>query len=275
MASTRFSTKAANYILSTGVVLKNGTGGGAPALQEDAAYPMSNLLKVDRYSVWATGPTAPNPMLVHIDLGQDRALTFFAVLGMRQAASLAGNTISSIFGTRTAAQGYSGVSTDYTDRATVALPTMGVDGVDGGVVAASSTCRYLQIKVSVINTTLGLTLGKFAVGLLDQDLGANLVYSPGAENHLVTPQVRTETPAGFPVISYVGAPYRRFLLPFRAITTATRDQLNTVAKQTDPFVYFDQFDVAHECVPAPENAVAHRWSPPDIWDALLELRSLG
>jgi hypothetical protein len=272
MPGTRFSTKAANYLLSSGVTIKNGTGGGAPALQENAAYPMSNLLKVDRHTVWATGISAPNPTLVHIDLGQDRALTFFAVLGMRQPPGAAGNTITSIFGTRTAALGYSGVSTDYIDRATVTVPTT---ELDGGVVAASATGRYLQVKVSIINTSLGLTLGKFAAGLLDQDLGANLVYSPGAEGRLVTPQVRTETMAGFPVISYVGSRYVRFLLPFNAITTATKNQLDAVAKETDPFVYFNQFDVARECVAPPEYAVSHRWAPPDLWDSVLELRSLG
>jgi hypothetical protein len=271
MPGTRFSTKAANYILSTGVVLKNGTGGGAPALLQDAAYPMSNLLKVDRYTVWASGTSAPNPTLVHIDLGVDRALTFFAVLGMRQPPGAAGNTITSIFGTRTAGLGYSGVSTDYIDRATVTVPTT---EVDGGVVAASATGRYLQVKVSVINTSLGLTLGKFAVGLLDQDLGT-IIHSPGAEDRLVTPQVRTETLAGFPVISYVGGPYRRLSLPFQAITTTVKNQLDAIGKLTDPFAYMDEFDVVRECVAPPEFAVIHRWAPPDLWDSVLELRSLG
>jgi len=59
-----------NYLAGTNATLKNGTGGGAPAISEDPAWPMSNLLLADRYSYWKINVADENPgIAVDFDIG--------------------------------------------------------------------------------------------------------------------------------------------------------------------------------------------------------------
>lgn len=51
-------------LISTTSTLKNGTGGGAPALEEDADFPMSNLKVPDSQSLWKTSGTPADPLYV-------------------------------------------------------------------------------------------------------------------------------------------------------------------------------------------------------------------
>lgn len=48
-----------NAIANAGVSLKNGTGGGAPALEQNADWPMSHLLIADRETYWRTSAAPP------------------------------------------------------------------------------------------------------------------------------------------------------------------------------------------------------------------------
>ena len=59
-----------NYLAGTSATLKNGTGGGAPAISEDPDWPMSNLLVADRYSYWKINLADENPGIpVDFDIG--------------------------------------------------------------------------------------------------------------------------------------------------------------------------------------------------------------
>src|SRR4051812_43769928 len=59
MGNIKFGTL--NLLTQAATLLKNGTGGGAPALIETAPYTMAQLLNGDRYSFWKssilTGPS--------------------------------------------------------------------------------------------------------------------------------------------------------------------------------------------------------------------------
>jgi hypothetical protein len=76
MSDLIFWTK--NQLWESGVVLKNGTGGGAPALVEDADWPMSNLLKKGRYLYWKADMGSLVP--VHFDLGASKTLRAAALV---------------------------------------------------------------------------------------------------------------------------------------------------------------------------------------------------
>ena len=268
MAGTRFATAGANVVIAVPATIKNGTGGGAPPLVQDAAYPMSNLLLVDRYTVWATGAAAPSPHLVHLDLGFAYDISFVGLLGIRYPNPGSGPSLVEI-GSRTT---YSVTQGDYTIRSTQDLAGHPVDPC---AAIATVAARYWQLAIYDIDTTFGFSLGKPMLGSLDQDLGSTMVYSPGATVRRVQPGARTEVMDGAPVVSYLGLPYKLFALPFRMIQTVVKTKLDTIAQQTDPLVYFDQFNVATECLAEPEYEVTHQWAPGDLWDMTLRLRGLG
>lgn len=67
-----------------GVVIKNGTGGGAPALNEDAAFPTTAVKLRSRYRFWRSATTPGTP--VDLDLDLTVAATIKSVgLGMIRA----------------------------------------------------------------------------------------------------------------------------------------------------------------------------------------------
>lgn len=72
----------ANALCSAGVTLKNGTGGGAPAINEHPDWPMRNLLLQDRYSAWrSNGDTAAAE--IDFDLGSAQTITDLLLTNMR------------------------------------------------------------------------------------------------------------------------------------------------------------------------------------------------
>lgn len=73
----------ANALAASGVVLKNGTGGGAPALDEDSDWPMANLLSPDRYTYWRTSPV-PFETHVDFDLGSAQSIVAAGMANLRQ-----------------------------------------------------------------------------------------------------------------------------------------------------------------------------------------------
>lgn len=71
-----------NVLATPGVVLKNGTGGAAPALDEDPDWPMRNLLLQDRYSAWRS-KTNNAIVSVDFDLGSAQTIIDFFVTNYR------------------------------------------------------------------------------------------------------------------------------------------------------------------------------------------------
>lgn len=81
MANVKFLVR--NAIAQAGVVLMNGTGGGAPALDEDADWPMSHLLSPDRETYWRTSPVPPEPIQVDFDLGSAQSIVASGIAKLR------------------------------------------------------------------------------------------------------------------------------------------------------------------------------------------------
>jgi len=266
MAYTRLSKSAYNAVLATATVLKNGTGGGAPALTETASNPMANLQTVDRFTVWASGASAPDPLYVHYDLGSDLSIVAVGYHAMRVAAG-ASLPSSVVVGSRTAAGGYSGTPGDYTTRATLSA---GLD-VESEITPASA--RYWQFTINGIPGAAGCTLGKLALITQLDNLG--LVHSPGGQVTITQPQARTRTPGGVLASTVFGNPYRSYSLPFLAVPAATKATLEAYGTQGTPFIYIDQDGLAFECLPSPDFVRVLRWSPADLFDVVLNFEALA
>ena len=60
--------------------LKNGTGGGAPARDEDAAHLMEAAQNADRNALWSTSATPTSPLNVDFTWGSSRTIEIVAAL---------------------------------------------------------------------------------------------------------------------------------------------------------------------------------------------------
>lgn len=72
--------------------IKNGSGGGAPAKEEDARFPMANINIESRYRFWRTSTAPPNPTLVDYDLTASLSVSSFGLSNIRSYRGTAGIT---------------------------------------------------------------------------------------------------------------------------------------------------------------------------------------
>lgn len=266
MANTRFVRPTDNRTLAATALLKNGPSG--PALVQDPAYPMANLLTHDRYTVWATGAAAAS-IAVHIDMGVTASPRMFGLLGLRVATGGYSPSQCAI-GYRTSVQGYSSDPGAYTSIGLIILP-----GLDATLEVGPTAMRYLQFYFGMPGTGwgTGFSLGKLLATSTLQDLG--FLYSPGFDHTIVTPQIRTRTQAGLPMVTRIGTPYSRFVMPLRSVDGGTLGVIQNIAGATDPFLYYDRINQPYECLPSRmEWSRSHRWSPPDAWDIDFEFEQL-
>jgi len=224
MANTRLGLT--NLLLEPGVVLKNGTGGGAPALIESAPYTMSNLLNGDRSSLWKTSVlTSAATYRIDFDLGATVSLNAGAMMGYRLATGV-GPGVDFLY--QTGAYNPVGVWT-YID-------TFGADRRDVGVVGATVSARSVRFLLSPGDVSETFSLGGFFVGEVS-DLGG--IHSPGGVH---TPfQNRLETPLanGSVVIARLGDPGHTWTMPWNSIPLATRNILRSAQGRPTTFVLVD------------------------------------
>jgi len=267
MATTRLIRAGDNRTTSASAVIMN--GGSGPPLIQDPAYPMSNLLNNDRNSVWASGPTATDPIVVHIDMGLSQNVRIFGLLGMRAATGGFG-PVQLTLGFRTALQGYASDPASYTIAGSVF-----VTGPDVFLEITPTGMRYLQFSLASPGSWgNGFSLGKFLAAATVNDL--DMIYSPGSARGVVVPQIRREAQSGTIHVTRTGLNYQTFALSFRSITDATVGILNGIAISEFPFVYLDYNNAIFECLLSRADwQRTHRWSPPNLWDADLEFRQLA
>lgn len=87
----------ANALAAAGVILKNGTGGGAPALSQNADWPMSNLLLQDRYSVWRSVGDGVAPVSIDFDLGSSQTIVDLLITNRRFYGLMASDTALEVY----------------------------------------------------------------------------------------------------------------------------------------------------------------------------------
>lgn len=243
--------------------LKNGTGGGAPALDEVAGFPMTNSQTRWRGKLWKQSSGASGQ--IDFDLGSNKSFACAALLGHRPVT---GNGMTScvVYGA-TAATGYpptSGGSWTAIDTISMASSAR-----DGGIVFNSASYRYVRFDYTCFTA---FTLGRCFVGALT-DLG--LVYAPGSEEYLIQPRADHTSPFGQLFSQWGGDDYERFALRFDPTDATLRSTLRTLAKKKQTLVYVDYDDVFREVLLAPEIGGPHEFNNPQRWQYGVEMVSLG
>lgn len=266
--NTIFIRNKDNATLAAGVSISNGSG-GAPTLTQDLAYPMSNLLNSSRYSVWATGPSPPDPTIVHMTVPNSNVVAW-GFLGLRGA--IVPGFVELAY--RSASAGYSTNPGDYTPLSTLS----GSGAIDKVFRHASTPMRYLQFKFSFVPSS-GWAMGKFLVAKAKDDWffdtpDAGALYSPGSSRVIIAPQVRVASQAGEPHVTAVGAyAYRRFSLRFANVGDVTRAFVESFAQETKPATYLAGDGTAVEVLPVPDSVkVEHVWL--NRWTCSVEMESL-
>lgn len=281
MGNVRFITSSRNKARKTtsspAVFPKilNGTAAlHAPALVQDAAFPMINAMLPDRTSqIWSTGPAPPGnnsaDIVLDIDLGTSPpAIACAGILGFSYIGASGGfpQTIQVLYQTSTY-DGTAGFAGPVPSSTAIALRDEII------LFNAPITARYWRFNFpNAGGGTTGFTLASVFLGLSPTtDLG--FLYS-GATETIITPESIVEGYGATPTITKTGVPYRRFALTYQNIDQATKDTWEGLYAETYPFIYIDPFDNAWECVMDPEFPRDHIWALPNRYTFVANMRSL-
>ena len=215
--------------LADAAVLKNGTGGGAPALVQDAAFPMSNLLLNDRKVLWSSGVLAGSSVTVDIVLGGASTVSAISVHGLRisNGGSWGGESYYTQTGTYTPGGTWTNAGTSpgfvYPDTGSAFTPRANVTA----------------IRVVFGSITGTLVCGKIFAGDPSY-VTPSYVSDQGTRED--TPQ-RNATiltyPSGSVFAFNLGDQSRIIKLQFSNITAAQAAFLQGLAGLVQPFVYLD------------------------------------
>jgi len=275
VAGTRFILSSANQCLAA--TLKNGTGGGAPAVSEATGYPMTNALQHDRYSFWQVASGSGTPFAFDVDLGEDNLITVAGLHGFRLLSGTMGTFVVYY---ASAAQGYNPAAWAGGTFGSVSGATLGTSGVtanrDIAIVAAVQTTRYL--RYSFTHTTAVWSVGKLLASVAPTILaGADTIYGAGGVETDYRTQIVTAGASGHPVIEDLGDQGKAWQVTFPAVSTATKDLLRSLASSARPFSMLDDTDALYE-VRIQSGAI--QCSRPyggnsALWDVTVELVRLG
>lgn len=259
MANTRFLTTN----VATSATLKNGTGGGAPALDEVSGYPMTNALQWDRYTLWKQSSGAD--MNFDIDLGGSYTVQAFAVLGQRSVPASSTVTGVEVF-TQTGTYTPGGT---WTSRGTITVGALR----DAGLILANSVASVRSVRFA-FDVTGTFTLGRLWVGELDHDLGG--IYSPGSRRTLIKPRVRNVALGQVPVVTGIGDDRYLFEMSFEAADSTLRNKLLLTARANRSVVYVDHDSTFYECLLAGDQySEEHIWNSSAVYNAVLSLEQLA
>lgn len=224
MANTKIDTT--NHVAAA--TLKNGTGGGAPALDETLPYGMANLLTSDRYTIWKTASTpSASPVLLDLDLGSDKATKAVAVLGYRRVGASAVTTVT----VKSAASASGYVPGAWTTQGTFSLSA---NPRDNGCEFSSVSHRYWRLEFA--HGGSAWSAGRIWIGS-PTDLGA--IHSPGGLYAPHRNRLETPLPSGATVLQDLGDPGADFTLPWNSIESSLRTTLQALADATGSFLLVD------------------------------------
>lgn len=242
-----------NYATQPGVVLKNGTGGGAPALDQDASglYLMANAIQDDRESFWLTSSSPASPINLDIGLGTQRSVSCVWVSGILYTA--AANDLATVTVTGHATT-YSASEAGYSSRGTITIPAVTAQGMaprDAGAIISALPTTYLRFKFNFRGGPAQFAIGKIGVGLAI-DLGG--YYSAGSTDDPVRYRTVSRTIGGHPEVIDYGLVGRAIDLKFDGISTlggptaGTQAALLSLAECRTSFMYIDPADNFYECI---------------------------
>jgi hypothetical protein len=225
---------------SAGLVLKNGTGGGAPALFELAPWTMAKLLHHDRYDVWRSGDLAIGSYDVDFTFGADKTIDTVAFCGYRTQYG----TVSQIeVFTQTGAYTPGGT---WTSRGVLDGTAQGGGGLglrDDWIEFSAITCRSVRFEFSVSVNPTSFTLGNFYACDVT-DLGG--IYSRGGSRSIEQIRSELEMPSGVTIINQRGLVSKMFSFPWNACPTAVRTAFILAQLQPYPALLIDEIPAVYE-----------------------------
>lgn len=260
MSTTRFL--ATN--LFENATLKNGTGGGAPALDEVSGYPMSNALTRGRYTVWQEA--AGSSLDFDIDLGANRSFSVFGFQNHRP-------TTSAGLGMTTIDLSYVPAASGYPPGAWTTIGTLsGLGGARDYLTSFGAVSgRYVRISITCFDA---FTLGRFWLGVTDYDLG--VIYMPGRQRTRQQAVVDQRAPGGILYRSWTGDDYEALTLPFDEATSAILADVRELAALRQSLIYWDHLDGVQEVLVRDGAVSDSHERPGDVaYDTSLELVTLA
>jgi hypothetical protein len=259
MANTRFLVTN----LAGSGTLKNGSGGGAPGLDEVTGYPMTNALQWDRYTLWKQSSGAD--MNLDIDLGSASTVQAFGIFGQRGVSSTTALTGVEVF-TQTGSYTPGGT---WTSQGTI---TVGAKR-DAGMILANSVASVRSVRFA-FDVASAFTLGRVWAGALDYDMGG--IYSPGARRTFVKPRIRNVALGMVTVATVVGDDRYLFDLPYESIDSTMQGKLLAVAQAARSIIYVDHDSNFYECLLAGDQfSQEHVWNSSAVYNASLGLEQLA
>lgn len=235
-----YPSRFATTNLAYGATLQNGTGGGAPALVQDAAFPMANLLADDRQILWSPGAAAfPLTITVDVTLASAATVSALSLMGLRLAT---GSAITSIeFFTQAGAYTPGGT---WTSRGSVAAPypAHGL-GVQFVAVASVASVR------AVLTTVTGLfTSGRLFIG--DPfSIADSFVADQGGRGDSPSRNVTLyRLPSGSVFQVSQGSNARKISLTMSNLSASQRSLLHGLTDATRPFLHLDAEGLFWDCL---------------------------
>jgi hypothetical protein len=267
MGTTRFVTNANN--LGLGATLKNGSGGGAPALASATGYPMANTLTKARYVPFVSASGAASPINLDFDQGGDTAVK---AIGLHALSVLSGTLGTITISYATAAEGYVPGAWPHT-YGTIASSAF--SGHRDACVVANATMRYWRI--SIAHTSAQISLGKVLLAATLTDLG--YIYWPGSTETIVRYDTAMVGPAGLPNIQtrpYLG---KLWQMTMDTVTGTQLATLQGLAASGDPFSLIDEGSLLEEVmIQGGQISAARKYAAGaaanDVWAASLPLQRL-
>lgn len=217
MSNVRFYHS--NRLAVSSVVLKNGTGGGAPALNEDTDFPMSNLKLADRNSYWRTSAIPGDPLQVDFQL----AAGFQSVVAL-------GITNLDLFDVYSQLQVLTASvypAGPWTARGTIPMAT-----VDNVTEIASVSAPYWRFEFSNGGVQFRCKLWLAATKI---DMGKQ--SAPPEEEEMEQARSDLETPRGLIISTWHGTPRLRYRLPWPVASATLKNQIKTIAQRQSSLLY--------------------------------------
>lgn len=214
--------------------LKNGTGGGAPALDQVSPYTMANAQTADRRTPWQSSSGAAS-FDYDLDLGASRTISVAALLGLRMVTSESSGTLEVSYTSSYPGGPWTSIGTQ----------TWASGARDVGIVLSNTAAgRYWRFTITP-DTTQNIVVGRVWLGnYTNYDLGG--MHSPGGISSPFQNRIEQALEDGSVNINTLGFPGRDFTLPFNTASETLRDQLTAVAATSGTVVYIDPEDDVYE-----------------------------
>jgi len=232
--------------------LKNGTGGGAPARKEDAAFPMENATDRDRGILWSTGTDPDSPLNVDYHFPGNVGVTWVAIMNRR----IVGSALAQY-----KAQYQTGAYTPggaFTDIAGPTWPIeVGTPSLRNSITLFSErVLRTVRFVFTGSSTAADAFAVKLWAGEAAHIVDTGLIHTPGGTETFIHPRTERATPEGTRFVFVHGRPFKRFSLPFGVVNPTLYSQLLQSIVEQRTFLYLAWDDAIYEVIIAPETEAA-------------------